>query len=184
MILSNNSKFAASLLAAFTVMLISISIPTSVYANEDIEKNFSGLVYSPFQEHHINAILQPTQKEIENDIAILSGITDNIRIYDAGLSLRHVLQAAEKYDITIHIGLDLAEDHDENNSRINKMLKIVNANPDAVGSVIVGKNELYDSTVTSFQLSNYIMMVKKGLSEHGIPVSSINWIDVWLGSDP
>ena len=115
----------------------------------------------------------PSPQEVEQDMQVLVGRTRGIRTYTAREGLEHLPELAEKYGMTMTLGIWLGSDKAINEQEIAAGIQEANEHPAAVRRVMVGNEVLLRGDLTPEELLGYIRRVKAAVKQ---PVSTA---DVW-----
>jgi len=144
----------------------------------EIQK-LEGIAYSPYRKGQSPITgPHPNPEEIENDIKLLSSITDKIRIYGTDGNSSIVPDIAKKYGVKTAITLLLTGDKSDDD-KIKQAVQLANNN-DFIYTIIVENEGLYRNTLTEEQIINYIYQTKEKLNPRCIitiaePVG--NWLE-------
>jgi exo-beta-1,3-glucanase (GH17 family) len=117
--------------------------------------------------------IYPTPFEVEQDVQILAHRTKGIRTYTAREGLEHLPELAEKYGLTMTLGIWLGRDKAINEQEMAAGIKEANEHPEAVKRVMVGNEVLLRGDLTPDELIGYIRRVKQAVKQ---PVSTA---DTW-----
>lgn len=102
----------------------------------DKQTKLSGIAYSPYRKDQSPFTdIHPTVDEIENDIRLLSSITDKIRTYGTTGNNRYIPEIAEKYGLKTAITMLLTGD-EMDHDKIERAVQIANKY-DGVYTIIV-----------------------------------------------
>ncbi len=115
----------------------------------------------------------PSPAEVEQDMQILVGRAKSIRTYTAREGLEHLPELAEKYGMTMTLGIWLGGDKAINEQELAAGIQEANEHPESVKRVMVGNEVLLRGDLTPEELIGYIRRVKQAVKQ---PVSTA---DVW-----
>ena len=118
-----------------------------------IETNFEkveSLSYSPF-EGYDKRVLSP--KQIEEDVSILSHITNKVRTYSTA-DATVILEATSKTNMPIDLGLWISGNHKENHKEIQRALELLKKYPNNIENVIVGNEVLLRADINETESFN------------------------------
>jgi exo-beta-1,3-glucanase (GH17 family)/cellulose synthase/poly-beta-1,6-N-acetylglucosamine synthase-like glycosyltransferase len=139
--------------------------------------DIGGVAFSPYHRGETpEANILPTDTEIKQDLAQVSGFTNHIRTYSVEGSLGDIPRLAADYNLKVTLGAQISTKLAANEAEVQRMIGIANANPD-VERVLVGNEVTYRDDVPMTQLVHYIQEVKAGVH---VPVSTAEQWWVWL----
>ena len=154
-------------------------------------KHGNAICYSGYRDgQNPGTGVYPSYAEIREDLLILAGNWDYLRLYDCSPHAQTVLDVIrdEKMDFKVMLGLDMAaemsnphcpwgaEFSDEtleanrraNNEEVHRLIRLANENPDTVFSVSVGNEasvEWTDHMVPVDNLVAYVRDVKRAIKQ-------------------
>ena len=122
----------------------------------DLEQTkLSGIAYSPYRKDQSPLTnIHPSLDEIENDIKLLSYITDKIRIYGITGNSQFIPEIAQKYGLKTAITLLLTGDTTDYD-KIEKVVQMANKY-DGIYTIIVENEGLYRGTLNEEQIIQYL----------------------------
>jgi len=128
-----------------------------VTIHEDSSDTIQSLSYAPYTGYD-KKVLAP--KQIENDLEILSTLTNKLRTYstyDASV----LLAVASKTQMKVDLGLWLSGDYDANKREIEKALELLHLYGDTIDCVIVGNETLLRDDINEVELMAYLQLIKE-----------------------
>ncbi|MFH0822597.1 MAG: glycosyltransferase [Pseudomonadota bacterium] len=136
-----------------------------------------GISFSPM--HHDSDPINkrwPTPAQIESDLAIVAGKVGSIRTYSVQGTQADIPALAMKYNLSVTVGAWLTDEIEENNQEIEKLIRVVNANPN-VSRVIVGNEVVLRGQLSTKELIAYLDRVRTAVR---VPVSTAEPWHVWV----
>lgn len=142
--------------------------------NPNLHKVFPGMDYTPFNAQYPACLTNPpSQDNITMDIAVLSQLTNAVRLYGTDCNqTQMVLHAIDKLslpDMKVWLGVWLDNNSTTSNRGLNAMYQIISqygASPFA--GVIVGNEVLYRKDMTETQLSDLLGNVRTNFTNQKI----------------
>jgi exo-beta-1,3-glucanase (GH17 family) len=155
--------------------------------NKNLHKVFMGMAYTPMNTQYPDCqTLQPVQNNVTLDMAVLSQLTNVLRLYGTDCNQTElVLTAIDQLKLTdmkVWVGVWLNNNVTTNTRQIQQLYNILDGpQTKYIKGVIVGNEVLYRKDLTLTQLSQYISDVKSNLTSRGItlPVASADLGDNW-----
>ncbi|KAI5856326.1 glycoside hydrolase superfamily [Tricharina praecox] len=155
--------------------------------NPDLHKVFHGMDYTPLGGVYPECLTwPPTQNNITRDIAVLSLLTDKVRLYGTDCNQTEmVLHAIDALgvDMTVWIGVWLDGNSTTNTRQLNHLYTLLSdeKHHDKYAGVAVGNEVLFAKTLTQTQLFNIISEVRTNLTTLGynIPVGTSDLGSNW-----
>ncbi|PWY90878.1 glycoside hydrolase [Aspergillus heteromorphus CBS 117.55] len=160
--------------------------------NKDLHKVFPGIDYTPWGvQYPLCLKYPPSQNNVTRDLAVLTQLTNNIRLYGTDCNQTEmVLDAIERLELTdmkVWLGVWIDSNQTTTDRQIDQLYKIVdNANSTSVfKGAIVGNEALYraGSDVASAEknLIGFMNDVKDHFKNHSIdiPVGTSDLGDNW-----
>jgi exo-beta-1,3-glucanase (GH17 family) len=133
-----------------------------------------GYGYAPFRYcQSPNEGIFPTVDEIEADIPFLFHNSNGIRTYASCGVQGKIPELAQKYGLSVAVGVWLGPDMEVNEQEISCAITVAKQYSDVVDSVIVGNEVLLRGDLTEAQLVTYINRVK---AEVDVPVTTA---EIW-----
>ncbi|KAM3071032.1 hypothetical protein ACMFMG_009938 [Clarireedia jacksonii] len=156
--------------------------------NTNLHKVFPGIDYTPMYTQYPDCLsYPPSQNNVTRDVAVLSQLTNTIRLYGTDCNQTEmVLHAIDRLGLngTVKVWLGVWQDTNSttNDRQLEQLYKIFDAHGSSsfVG-VIVGNEVLYRKDMTSTQLTTVIGDVKDNMTARGIdlPIASSDLGDNW-----
>lgn len=156
--------------------------------NKNLHKVFPGIDYTPINTQYPDCLSNPpSQNNVTRDLAVLSQLTNTIRLYGTDCNqtemLIHATQQLEMND-TIKIWMGVWQDgNDTTNSRqLSQMDDILDKYGDSPFKGIIVANEiLYREQMTVTQLGDLLEEVRTNLTAKGLslPVATSDLGDDW-----
>ena len=127
------------------------------------QTKLSGIAYSPYRKDQSPLTnIHPSLNEIENDIKLLSSITDKIRIYGITGNNQFIPEIAKKYGLKTAITLLLTGDKTDYD-KIEKAVQMANKN-DGIYTIIVENEGLYRGNLNEEQIIHYLNKTREKLN--------------------
>ncbi|KAI1343276.1 glycoside hydrolase superfamily [Xylariaceae sp. FL0016] len=159
--------------------------------NPDLHKVFPGVDYTPINVQYPDCLKNPpSQNNVTRDVAVLSQLTNTIRLYGTDCNQTemtiHALKQLKMED-TMKIWLGVWQDGNDttNERQLNRMWNILDEYGDThFKGLIVGNEILFRKQMTATQLGNLLDSVRSNLSDHGwsLPVATSDLGDNWDSS--
>ncbi|PQE29478.1 hypothetical protein CJF32_00003256 [Rutstroemia sp. NJR-2017a WRK4] len=156
--------------------------------NPKLHKVFPGIDYTPMYTQYPDCLsYPPSQNNVTRDVAVLSQLTNTIRLYGTDCNQTEmVLHAIDRLGLngTVKVWLGVWQDTNSttNTRQLDQLYKIFDTHGSSsfVG-VIVGNEVLYRKDMTSAQLTTVITDVKDNMTSRGIdlPIASSDLGDNW-----
>lgn len=161
---------------------------------EGLHKVFPGMDYTPWgTQYPLCLTYPPSQNNVTRDIAVLSRLTNTVRIYGTDCNqtemVLHAIDRLELKDMKLWLGVWIDNNITTNDRQIKQLYKVVEDTKDksVFKGVIVGNEVLYrgknsGSTVTTItSLAKYMQDVKSKLKSMGadMPVATSDLGDNW-----
>ncbi|CAF9907736.1 MAG: hypothetical protein ALECFALPRED_003840 [Alectoria fallacina] len=157
--------------------------------NPNLHKVFPGMDYTPFNAQYPACLTNPpSQDNVTMDIAVLSQLTNAVRLYGTDCNqTQMVLHAIDKLslpDMKVWLGVWLDNNSTTSNRGLDAMYQIISqygASPFA--GVIVGNEVLYRKDMTEAQLSDLLGGVRTNFTNQKIDLDIAtsdlgdNWIE-------
>lgn len=170
--------------------VLTISSPeiTALLNNKALHKVFPGIDYTPYGSQYPNCLTSPpSQHNVTKDIAILSQLTNKVRLYgtDCGQT-EMVLSAISALDLnstmSVYMGIWLDSNTTTNARQLKQAYDVLTNYPAThFSGVIVGNEVLFRTDMTEGQLITEITAVKANLTNLGItlPVGTSDLGSKW-----
>ena len=158
--------------------------------NPSLHKVFPGMDYTPINTQYPGCLtLKPIQDNVTRDIAVLSLLTNQVRLYGTDCNqtemVLHSIQALGLTDMKVWLGVWLENNDTTNSRQLSQMYDILDANGgDPFAGIIIGNEVLYRKDLTEAQLSTIITDTKSNLNSKNIklPVATSDLGDNWTAS--
>lgn len=155
--------------------------------NPDLHRVFPGVDYTPYAVQYPECLKwPPSQNNVTRDVAVLSQLTDSIRLYGTDCNQTEmVLHAIDKLgltDVKIWLGVWLEKNTTTNARSIASMNDILAKHgADPFLGVIVGNEILYRDDMSETELANVLSEVKKNMTTMKIdlPLATSDLGDDW-----
>ena len=145
------------ILAGFFQLFFWITQDHQVTLTQDSSDKIESLSYSPYFGYDKKVL---TPQHIQNDLEILSALTNKLRTYstyDASV----ILNVASKTSMKIDLGLWLSSNYENNLLEIQNALELLKTYDKSIDSVIVGNETLLREELNSVELMAYIQLIKE-----------------------
>ncbi|KAI1809119.1 glycoside hydrolase superfamily [Poronia punctata] len=156
--------------------------------NPDLHKVFPGVDYTPLNVQYPDCMKHPpSQNNVTRDLAILSQLTNTIRLYGTDCNQTemtiHALQQLKMQD-EIKIWLGVWQDNNEttNARQLDQMWRVLDQYGDKpFKGLIIGNEILFRKEMTAQALGNLLDTVRANLSRHDwdLPVATSDLGDNW-----
>ncbi|KHN94402.1 Glycoside hydrolase, superfamily [Metarhizium album ARSEF 1941] len=156
--------------------------------NKDLHKVFPGMDYTPLNTQYPDCLHNPpSQNNITRDVAVLSQLTNKIRLYGTDCNqtqmvIHAINQLKMQKEIKVWIGVWQDGNATTNSRQLNQMWDILEQyGQEPFEGVIVGNEILFREEMTITQLGNILDGVRKNLTSKNIklPVASSDLGDDW-----
>lgn len=131
--------------------------------------------YAPFRpgQSPLDGSAQIEPRQIEEDLALLAGMTRCVRTYSNDFGLDHVPEIAKRHGLKVLQGLWLSGEPDKNRYQVQTAIDLANRYPDVIEAVVVGNEVLLRGEMSTSELLNTIRRVKSQVSVR------VTYADVW-----
>lgn len=169
-----------NIVIGIAVAIISISL--WAYINKPIThpewpKRVMGFSFSPMHRGDDPSEQRfPTIKQIESDLALLSGKAVAVRTYTVENVLSRIPALARKYQLNVCLGAWLGEDEQRNAEEFPRFIEIAKKNPNVVRAIIGNETQLH-KMVSYKELVHYLDEARAQLN---VPVSTAEPAHIWL----
>ncbi|MBF0427542.1 MAG: glycosyltransferase [Magnetococcales bacterium] len=137
-----------------------------------------GFAFAPYRaDQDPQKGLHPSEEQINEDLALLSGKTYAVRTYTVEGVLAEIPRLARKFGINVMVGGWIDTEETKNDLEIKRLIKTVNANAQNVVRVIVGNEVLLHDRVPVEKLIQYLDRVRSSVNA---PVSTAEPWHIWL----
>ncbi|KAI1073528.1 glycoside hydrolase family 17 protein [Whalleya microplaca] len=156
--------------------------------NKDLHKVFPGVDYTPINVQYPDCLKNPpSQNNITRDVAVLSQLTNTIRLYGTDCNQTemtiHALNQLKLQDkIKIWLGVWQDGNDTTNKRQLSRMWNILDQYGDKpFKGLIIGNEVLFRKQMTNSQLSDLLNTVRSNLSDHSwnLPVATSDLGDNW-----
>jgi len=160
--------------------------------NKNLHKVFPGMDYTPWGvQYPLCLTYPPSQNNVTRDMAVLSQLTNNVRLYGTDCNqtemVLHAIKRLELTDMKVWLGVWLDTNTTTNERQLKQMYKILDETEDKsiFKGAIIGNEALYragpDIATAEQTLINYIKSVKSNFTEKNInlPVATSDLGDNW-----
>ncbi|WP_339486121.1 glycosyltransferase [Pseudomonas sp. EL_65y_Pfl2_R95] len=136
----------------------------------------AGYSFSPFRQGQSpQNNIYPSDKEITQDLEMLSKQTDNIRTYSVDGALANIPRLAEEFGLRVTLGIWISNDEERNEREVAEAIKLANTSRSVV-RVLVGNEALFREEIKPKKLIEYLDRVRAGVK---VPVSTSEQWHVW-----
>lgn len=155
--------------------------------NPDFHKVFPGMAYTPFNAQYPDCLTNPpSQNNVTRDMAVLSQLTNVIRLYGTDCNqtemVLHAIDQLALTDVKVWLGVWLGPNTTTNDRGINAMNDLLAKNGDGpFAGVIMGNEVLFRKDLSDAQLATILSDTKKNLTAQKIdlPVATSDLGDNW-----
>ncbi|KAI2615310.1 glycoside hydrolase family 17 protein [Hypoxylon sp. NC1633] len=156
--------------------------------NPNLHKVFPGVDYTPINVQYPDCLKDPpSQNNVTRDVAVLSQLTNTIRLYGTDcnqteMTIHALKQLKMENDIKIWLGV-WQDDNDITNERqLSKMWNILDQyGADPFKGLIVGNEILFRKQMNATELGDVLEKVRSNLTKHSwdLPVATSDLGDNW-----
>ena len=142
--------------------------------NPNLHKVFPGIDYTPFNAQYPACLTNPpSQDNVTMDVAVLSQLTNQIRLYGTDCNqtemVIHAISKLSLPDMKIWLGVWLDNNSTTNDRGLSAMYDILSKNgAGPFSGIIVGNEVLYRKDMTEEQLGNVLSGVRQNLTSQKI----------------
>lgn len=156
--------------------------------NPNLHKVFPGMDYTPLNTQYPDCLENPpSQNNVTRDVAVLSQLTNKIRLYGTDCNQTEmVIEAVNRLkmtdDIKIWMGVWQNGNDTTNERQLRQMWNILDQYSDDIFEGIIVANEIiFREEMTISTLGDLLDSVKKNLTSHGhdLPVATSDLGDDW-----
>jgi len=156
--------------------------------NPGLHKVLPGIDYTPLNTQYPDCqTVPPSQNNITRDMAVMSQLTNAVRLYGTDCNqtqmLIHAIDRLElKNTMKIWLGVWLDKDNKTNSRQIAQTWKILDDyGCDYFKGIIIGNEVLYREDLTATQLLQHVTDFRKNISDHQckLPVAMADLGDNW-----
>lgn len=134
-----------------------------------------GFAYTPFRPGQAPEKRYPSHKEIREDLAIISTLSNRIRTYSVDGSQADIPMLAAEFDMEVVLGIWIGTDLALNNREIERAIEVIQGASN-IKAVLVGNEALFRHDVTEEQLIAYISRIRAAVN---VPVSASEQWHIW-----
>ncbi|XP_014557867.1 glycoside hydrolase family 17 protein [Bipolaris victoriae FI3] len=156
--------------------------------NPNLHKVFPGMDYTPLNSQYPDCIhVPPSQNNITRDLAVMSQLTDSVRLYGTDCNqtqmLIHAIERLEiKDSMKIWLGVWLDSNDTTTQRQISQTWDILDDyGCDYFKGIIIGNEVLFRKDLTADELLNHISDFRKNITDHKcqLPVAMADLGDNW-----
>lgn len=155
--------------------------------NANLHKVFPGMDYTPLNAQMPEcARVGPSQNNITRDVAVMSQLTNAIRLYGTDCNqtqmVIHAIQRLELTDMKIWLGVWLDDNNTTNTRQIAQTWDLLDEyGCDYFKGIIIGNEVLYREDLTATQLLDQISIFRQNITSHkcDLPVAMADLGDNW-----
>ncbi|TRX90927.1 hypothetical protein FHL15_008132 [Xylaria flabelliformis] len=156
--------------------------------NPNLHKVFPGVDYTPINVQYPDCIKNPpSQNNVTRDVAILSQLTNTIRLYGTDcnqteMTIHAINQLKMEDEIKIWLGVWQDDNNVTNTRQLDRMWTILDQYGDKpFKGLIVGNEILFRKQMTAQELGTLLDNVRTNLSDHkwDLPVATSDLGDNW-----
>ncbi len=143
----------------------------------DVASFVQSISFSPFGRHQDpNKGDIPTPEQVDRDLALLSGMTKNVRTYTTTQGMDVVPALAQRHGLNVTVGAWVDKREDRSKREIEAAVALAKAHRN-VKSILVGNEMVYRDDKTVDEVIALLRQVKKRVK---VPVSTGEIWNVWL----
>ncbi|OCK79225.1 glycoside hydrolase family 17 protein [Lepidopterella palustris CBS 459.81] len=155
--------------------------------NKDLHKVFPGIDYTPLNTQFPDCLSSPpSQNNITRDMAVLSQLTNAVRLYGTDCNqtemVLHAIDRLQLTDMKVWLGVWLDKNDTTNSRQLAQMWTILDTNGSKpFKGVIVGNEVLYRKDLTPTALAQILSDVKSNLTAKNLnlPIATSDLGDNW-----
>ena len=159
----------------------------SLMGNANLHKVFPGVDYTPLNGQYPDCLTNPaSQNDITQDVAVLSQMTNKIRLYGTDCNqtemLLHSIDALGLNEMKVWLGVWQEKNETTNARQLDEMYKVLDKHGgDPFAGVIIGNEVLFRQDMTETQLAAVITGVRTNLTAKNIklPLATSDLGDNW-----
>src|SRR4051812_8605409 len=135
--------------------------------------------YAPFRpgQSPFDLSTRIESRQIDEDLALLAGVTQCIRTYSTDFGLDQVPELARRHGLKVIQGLWLSGEPDKNSIQLRTAVDLARRYPDVITAVVVGNEVLLRGEMTASDLAGFLRTVKAQVS---VPVTYADVWEFWL----
>jgi exo-beta-1,3-glucanase (GH17 family) len=156
--------------------------------NANLHKVFPGIDYSPINTQYPDCLTNPpSQNNITRDLAVLSQLTNVVRLYGTDCNQTEMLlHSIDRLDLNgtvkVWLGVYLDNNSTTNTRQLSRMYEIINTyGTSSFLGVIIGNEVLFNQYMTESALQTLLIEVKSNFTNKGIslPVTTSDLGNNW-----
>ncbi|KAF3010914.1 hypothetical protein E8E13_009976 [Curvularia kusanoi] len=155
--------------------------------NANLHKVFPGMDYTPLNSQSPDCEkVPPSQNNITRDVAVMSQLTNSIRLYGTDCNqtqmVIHAIQRLELTDMKIWLGVWLDNNNKTNQRQIAQTWDILDEyGCDHFKGIIIGNEVLYREDLTKTELIDQITVFRQNITNHkcDLPVAMADLGNNW-----
>ncbi|KAF2124211.1 glycoside hydrolase family 17 protein [Dothidotthia symphoricarpi CBS 119687] len=160
----------------------------SLMNNQNLHKVFPGMDYTPLNTQYPDCLhVGPSQNNITRDLAVMSQLTNTVRVYGTDCNqtqmLIHAIDRLEiKDSMKIWLGVWLDSNDTTTTRQIDQTWTILDDyGCDYFKGIIIGNEVLYRKDLTSTQLLTHVTEFRQNITDHKckLPVAMADLGDNW-----
>ncbi|KAF1938004.1 glycoside hydrolase [Clathrospora elynae] len=158
--------------------------------NPDLHKVFPGMDYTPLNTQYPDCLhVKPSQNNITRDMAVMSQLTDAVRLYGTDCNqTQMMIHAIDRLEIKDTMKIWLGVWLDSNDTTTNRQIAQTWTILDDYGcdyfkGIIIGNEVLYRKDLTETELLTHVTEFRKNITDHKckLPVAMADLGDNWTG---
>ena len=185
--LNNNNSAAAD---DATLLTSQSSEIKNLMNNKNLHRVFPGMDYTPFNAQYPDCLVNPpSQNNVTRDMAVLSQLTNTIRLYGTDCNQTDMVLEAFNVlgikDMKVWLGVWLDNNQTTNDRGMNAMWDILSRkSQDPFAGVIIGNEVLFRKDMTLAQLGDVVSGVRSNFSSLGynLPIAIADLGDNWTAA--
>ncbi len=142
--------------------------------NSNLHKVFPGMAYTPYNTQYPDCLTNPpSQNNVTRDMAVLSQLTNVIRLYGTDCNqtqmVLHAIDRLALTDMKVWLGVWLENNVTTNQRQISEMYKIIDKEgTEPFAGVVLGNEVLYKQTLTEAELAEFLRETKQNFTTQQI----------------
>src|SRR5687767_10651716 len=164
---------AAVIVAVWWWLGAAVSMPPSPLEPGEKLNCVSYAPFGPGQSPLDGSVGQLDARQIEEDLALLAGVTRCVRTYSNDFGIDQVPEIARRYGLKVMQGLWLSGIAEKNSQQIQTAIELANRYPDVIDTVVVGNEVLLRGEMAAPELLATIRRVKSQVP------ARVTYADVW-----
>ncbi|KAI9894610.1 MAG: hypothetical protein M1814_001965 [Vezdaea aestivalis] len=155
--------------------------------NTNLHRVFPGMDYTPFNSQYPDCMSNPpSQNNVTRDVAVLSLLTKEIRLYGTDCNqtemVLHAIKQLGLTDVKVWLGVWQEKNATTNKRQLDQMHNIIDKNGgDPFAGIIIGNEVLFRKEMTATELGVILSETRKDLAAKNIklPVATSDLGDDW-----